>query len=417
MTERERRVKVLVLATKPPFPPVGGGNMALDALLRALPECGVDARVLALTSSQEPTEPATYPVRCVPASPRRRWLSMLLRGGLLPMPVARYQVPALSAVLAEELRVFAPDVIHLEQPHLGWLLPEIRGNYPVMLREQNVESQVLACLAAVRRGVMARLLRREARRMALFEAQVCRHVDVVAAISDADARRLAELAPTASVATLPAAWGRPPAPSSGRLAGERPILCLGVFTWQPNRDGARWLLRDVWPRLAGLEPRAVLHLAGPGSDRLGAGADRRIIPHGRVPDVAVLYDPRAVAVIPLRAGSGVRLRLLEAWWAGVPAAVTPAAGEGLVSRDLDGACIGDSADEFAAVAVRLARDAELRERVVARGRDRLAAHDAGRVALQARDLYLQAIDRSASRLRSLPRSPTANARASLPGSP
>ena len=294
------------------------------------------------------------------------------------------------------MRTYAPDVIHLEQPHLGWLLPELDGR-PVVLRAQNVESSLLARLAEISTGPMAWLLHREARRMADFEARVCRRADVVAAISAVDARRLAELTPSARVVHLPAAWGRTLPPRGDTLAGEKPFLCLGAFDWSPNRDGAQWLLRTVWPQLARLERGAMLHLAGPGSDLLARDSGGRISCHGVVEDVGLLYDPRAVALIPLRVGSGVRLRLLEAWWAGVPAVVTPAAAEGLLDGDAEGACIAGTADEFSAVAARLATDQALRARVVAAGRRRLLAHEAGRVAGLAREVYLDAIDRAAER--------------------
>ena len=143
------------------------------------------------------------------------------------------------------------------------------------------------------------------------------------------------------------------------------------------------------------EPGATLHLAGPGSDRLGRVSGGPVTCHGRVEEVGPLYDPRAVALIPLRVGSGVRLRLLEAWWAGVPAVATPVAAEGLLDGNAEGACIAGTAEEFAAAAARLATDRSLRARLVAAGRRRLLTHAAGRVAGLAREVYLEAIDRAA----------------------
>lgn len=399
MTGPPDRIKVLVLATKPPFPPVGGGNVTLDALLRALPASGVDVRVLALSVPAAPRVATPYPLRTVPVSGSRRFLVALRHAATLPLPVARYGCAALSRALGDEIRASAPDVIHLEQPHLGWLLTALDHRPPVVLRAQNVESRLLAGLAEVSAAPVAWLLRREARRMAAFEARMCRHAGVVAAISAVDARHLTALAPSAHIVHLPAAWGRPLPTAGGMLAGEKPFLCLGAFDWGPTRDGVRWLLRAVWPQLARRVTGAMLHLAGPGSDRLASATDGRIARHGRVADAGPLYDPRAVALIPLRVGSGVRLRLIEAWWAGVPAVVTPVAAEGLLEGEAEGACIAGSAEEFAAAAARLADDQPLRARVVAAGRQRLLAHEAGRVAGLARAVYGAAIDRAESRRR------------------
>jgi polysaccharide biosynthesis protein PslH len=399
VTDRHDRIGVLVLATKAPCTPVGGGNVSLDALLRALPDHGVDVRVLALSAGSAPATTAPYPARQVPVSRSRRALDSLLHAASMPLPVARYRCPRLVMAFSDEIRAGEPDVIHLEQPHLGWLLSTLDHRRPVVLRAQNVESRLLAQLATVRAGPVAWLQRREARRLADFEAGVCRRADVVAAISALDARHLADLSPSARVVELPAAWGRSLPPAGGRLAGERPFLCLGAFDWGPNRDGVEWLLRAVWPRLARRVPGATLHLAGPGSDRLAGASVDRIFRHGRVEDAAALYDPRAVVLIPLRVGSGVRLRLLEAWWAGVPAAVTPVAAEGLLQGDADGAVVAATAAELADVAARLANDPSLRTRVVDAGRRRLRAHEACRVAGLAREIYLDAIERASGRSR------------------
>jgi glycosyltransferase involved in cell wall biosynthesis len=114
--------------------------------------------------------------------------------------------------------------------------------------------------------------------------------------------------------------------------------------------------------------------------------------YGRVESAASLYDPRSVVLIPLRAGSGVRMRLLEAWAAGVPAVTSPLAGEGLVAENGDGALVASTAEEFASAAASLAEDTDLRRRIVETGRAKLTDHDCDRVAGRARQLYLQAIE-------------------------
>jgi glycosyltransferase involved in cell wall biosynthesis len=111
-----------------------------------------------------------------------------------------------------------------------------------------------------------------------------------------------------------------------------------------------------------------------------------------VPSAAELYDPRCIVLIPLRAGSGVRLRLLEAWAMGVPAVTTPLGGEGLITEDGDGAVLADTADQFIAAALRLAHDHDYRHRLVERGRERLTEHTVERVAAAAHALYGEAVE-------------------------
>lgn len=390
------RLRVLVVATKPPFSSTGGGSVSLHGLLHALPDHGVDIRVVAPGTPPASTS-APYPQVCVATHPRP-WVRVL--PGLLtgwPLMVARYRLPALARAVEEEIAHSAPDVVHLEQLHLGWLIQRIGRRAAVVLRQQNVESLLLARLAELLPAPLRWAAQLESRRTARFEAGACAAADIVAAISNVDAARLRTLAPRARVEVLPAPLVFEAAAAPLPLRGSPPFLCLGSFDWLPNRDGARWLIDEVWPRLRHLSPGGVLHIAGPGSTTLGPAGERSVERHGRVEAAASLYDPRAVVLIPLRAGSGVRMRLLEAWAAGVPAVTSPLAGEGMVTGDGDGALVASSAHEFASAAARLAEDPELRQRIIESGRAKLTDHDCGRVAARARQIYVQATEARRSR--------------------
>ncbi len=382
-------LRVLAVATKPPWPPTGGGRLALAALVEALAASGIAVRVVA--PAADPREPHPL-LRAVPVPPHR-WAWALGRRLLgSPVAVARYALRPLAAAVDDEILRSRPDVVHLEQIHLGWLLPGLAGRVPVVLRQQNVESDLLRQLATLVPPLLATGLRREARALARFEAESCRRADLVAAISEADAARFRRAAPGAPVEVLP-----PVAPAVDAvrepLAGEPAFLCIGSFDWWPNRDGARWLVRAVWPAIRSALPGARLHLAGPGSASIGRGV-AGVVRHGLVASAGRLYPPEATALIPVRAASGVRMRLLEAWAAGVPAVITPVGFAGLASADAGGAAVAAGAEAFAAAAVRVALDRELRATLVREGAARLGDHAPDRVAERARALYAAAIRRA-----------------------
>ena len=384
-------LRVLVVATRSPFPPGGGGSMALHGLLQALRAAGVAVQVVAPQPPGQTARESPYPQRLVDTAPRS-WMRVVpnLASGT-PLAVARYRLSELASALAAEMTNFAPDVVHLEQLHLAWLLSRLAERVPVVLRQQNVESLLLARFGGLFPTPLRFLFNLESRRIRRYERWACESATLVAAISEPDAASFRALAPRARVEVLPAAIAFDDSPPQ-TLRGSPPFLCIGSFDWLPNRDGARWLVREVWPKLRLLAPRGVLHIAGPGSSTLGPAGDPSIERHGRVQTAASLYDPHAVVLIPLRAGSGVRMRLLEAWAAGVPAVASPIAGEGLVTGNGDGALVACTAQEFAAAAAHLAEDPDLRRQVVESGRAKVADHDCARVATCARHLYLQAIE-------------------------
>ena len=385
-------MRVLCVATKSPWPAIGGGRVDLRGLVDALAMAGAEPRVVAPTVGSEPPQLPAVDVRSVPARPRTWPWSLLaiVRSGSAVM--ARYEMKTLAAAVTEELDRFRPAVLHLQQAQLGWLLPAVRGRVATVLRQENVESDLIARLATISWWPLRAFLAREARALARAESAACRSAHVVAAISDSDSTRLRELAPEAIVRVVPAARPLMPAGDCERLSGDPPLLCLGSFDWRPNRDGAEWLLREVWPRLRLCLPDAVLHLAGPGSDTLGRGL-ASIVRHGIVAAARRMYDPRSIALIPLRIGSGVRMRLLEAWAAGVPAVTTPAGSAGLGTDRPVGALVAASAEAFAAEVARLATDSGLRQQLVASGRQTLDEHHPSRIAAAARACYEEAISR------------------------
>lgn len=381
-----------MVATKSPWLGSGGGHLVVRAFVEALRDSGVAVRLVAPVDGAGGGNGHHPLVRAVRATPRP-WLAVAPRAlAGRSMVVGRWVLPRLEEAVGDEVRRFRPDLVHIEQVHLSWLIPGLERQLPVVLRQQNVESHILYQLARVVPAAFSLALRGEARALARIEAEACRRAHLVAAISEPDAADLRREAPEARVEVLPPIAPAVPGAGAAKLAGDPPFLCLGSFDWWPNCDGARWLVREVWPLVRRALPRAVLHLAGPGSSTIGLHA-RGVARLGPVAISGPLYDPSATVLIPVRAGSGVRMRLLEAWAAGVPVVTTPVGADGLACGDRGGALVGNGAAGFAELAVRLASDGGLRASLREAGRRRLGAFTPDLAVERARSLYQVAIDR------------------------
>ena len=135
-----------------------------------------------------------------------------------------------------------------------------------------------------------------------------------------------------------------------------PLSCfhLGALDWEPNLQGLEWFLTSVWPRVLKEISSATFHIAGNNPPKhLQSDQSKNIIVHGRVPDAEVFAKSHGIAIVPLLAGSGVRIKIImNASW-GIPMLSTSIGAEGLFKTTEEGVELADSAQDFAATLIEL----------------------------------------------------------------
>ena len=152
-------------------------------------------------------------------------------------------------------------------------------------------------------------------------------------------------------------------------------MFVGQFAWRPNAEAALELVDEILPRLRASVPAARLTLVGPEPPRklTGRGGDGVTIT-GSVPSVLPFLRRARVTVIPLRAGGGTRLKVLEALACGVPVVATRLAVDGLAVRDGAHALLADSPAALAERAAQVIEDADLARSLSRAGRELVARH-------------------------------------------
>jgi GT2 family glycosyltransferase len=203
-----------------------------------------------------------------------------------------------------------------------------------------------------------------------MEETVFREVDVAYYPSDDEVRYLAEHYPSLVARVLPPYVYKEP-PKNGfshSLDRRRGLLFVGGFNHPPNADAMLWFHRSVWPSIRRRFPDVRLTIAGsnPPDDILDL-ADDRVAVTGYVTEERLdqLYASHLLAVIPLRFGGGVKGKIVEALWHGLPVLTTPIGAEGIPDA---GTCLCiSSLDEFAANLERLLASPETLADLVAAG--------------------------------------------------
>jgi glycosyltransferase involved in cell wall biosynthesis len=182
--------------------------------------------------------------------------------------------------------------------------------------------------------------------------------DVVIAIQEHEASLFRELVPERKVITVGYATSAQPAPHSV----ERPSSVFLVGSRNPlNKDGLEWFLGRVWPQILSSCPHATLKVAGELCQHLPAQVTN-CEPLGVVQDLSSAYHSAAVVINPIRFGTGLKIKTIEALSYRKAIVSTPQGIEGLPAPVESAVVVANDQDQFALAVSRLLRDEQYRRR-------------------------------------------------------
>ena len=280
--------------------------------------------------------------------------------GSLPVPVASDRSAAGTAVIEAELAQ-KPEVMVVDFPHAHVLLPRhIPAETATVMFTHNVEAEIFERHAEVARGPMRLVWNNQARKMRRFEGECLRFYRSVIAVSARDAEVLARDYALSCVRAIQTGVDldfysfTTPAPAAAE--GGRIVFC-GAMDSRSNIDGVKWLAADIWPLVAACRPKVEALIVGrnPGEELVASikaqGLNFRFT--GFVDDIRPHVSSADVSVIPLRVGSGTRIKAFEAMALGRPVVSTSIGIEGLDVTDGAHYRCADTPEAFAAAIVEL----------------------------------------------------------------
>ncbi len=399
-----RRLRCLIVTFGLPYPPHSGSRLRYYHLLRAL-AAHCDLYLLSLLEFPDEAQhldalrPYCRRIETVNAPARSGWRARLASlTGLTqgwPLPFQRYHTAALGERLRAIVEAEAIDIVQIENLELASyvydLPPATRAKRVLALhnvgaRQYQLPSLMSASAAARQRAWL------KWRLLVGWDARLALHFDAVVTVSAVDEQRLVKQLPIGRrprLAIIPNGVdvaGLQPLPP----AAEPVLLFVGTLGYEPNIDAAQFFATQVLPRVQAAVPATRLVIAGqhpaPGVLALAHLPGVSVI--GAVPDLQPVYQAAQVVVVPLRAGGGTRLKILEALALGRPVVSTTIGAEGLDLIDGLHLRLADGAEALAEAIVALLRNPDELAALAQHGRERVTERYAWpQLAEQALALY------------------------------
>lgn len=282
-----------------------------------------------------------------------------------PPEVAQFQSQELRRKIAQQRF----DIVQIEETTLAPycdLQPDakkvITFHNMHHLQEQRIADIAPPGIGRAWRKFNARVMRR-------YEPRICAAFDRRITVSEDDRAALARAGNTLPVDVLPNGVDTSRLTSLPLPERPRALIFVGTLNYLPCTDAAIWLAQEIAPRLRAQSPDLELWIVGrnPPADVVALSRPGVYVT-GAVPDVKPYYERAAIACVPLRAGGGSRLKILEAMALGRPVVSTTIGAEGLAVTHGENILIADDADTFAAAVQQLLDSPEQAARMTANAR-------------------------------------------------
>ena len=393
-------MNILFLTQIVPYPPDSGPKVKTWHVLRYLKERGHRIALATFVRPEEQAYLAAMREVCeaVHAIPIRRSrladLVYLLASNLTGRPflIERDDLNSMRNLVKRTLHSGRVDVLHADQLTMTqFALPGrfgFKGGAPAseggkkvvrVFDAHNAVWTIVQRMGENAPAILRPFARLETRRVKIYEGKVVSEFDHTLAVSEPDRQALVQALSMvsraengASIKVIPIAVDTDQLHHLQRVPGSRKIVTLGTLHYPPNADGIRWFVNEVFPIIRQAAPGAELTIIGknppPDFMELASQYPGAIEVTGYVNELEPYLERSALMVVPVRAGGGMRVRILEAFARGMPVVTTTIGLEGIEARPGEHVLVEDTASGFADAVVSLLNDPASQERLGVNGR-------------------------------------------------
>lgn len=369
-------MKILYITNRVPFPPHGGYPIVVYNSIKGALNEGAEVTLFSLNINQHYVAVRNLKdalldqisfVTCAINIDVNGWDEIKNLVSKKSHNVFRFYKAAAVGQLKSILRKNEFDIIQFEGLFVGPYLPLIRqfSKAKVVYRAHNIEYQIWERLAISERSPIRKLyLAYISRKLRQYEFDNMNNYDAVVTLNEADLRELKYQGCSVrmdnfSVMLDPDDY-QPQVGSAESLS----IFHLGSMDWTPNQEGLEWFIDHVWDDLQKLNVGLTLHIAGKNiPPEISELADNYILVYPELEDAKKFMDSKSIMVVPLKSGSGMRVKIIEGMAMKKCIISTSLGAEGIRYEHGKNILIADTADDFYRYILQCTTDSGLVERI------------------------------------------------------
>lgn len=403
-------MKVLLIAHKNPYPPKDGGSMGIATMIDGLLLNRIHLDVLLMNPSKvfQPFLPDLVPkqIRRIKAVPVNTDLHPIkaLKNLIFQKEdyfTSRFYDKNFEQELIHWLKSDRYDIIQLESIFSAVYLPVIKkySDAKIVLSAHNIEHQIWQRIISHEKNLSKKYyLIIQSKRLKKFEESIFKAVDGITAVTEQDKQHILSVASDKPVVVTPNGMDMKKfAVTPIEQQDIHTIFFLGSLDWIPNQQGVVWFLDNVWPKVLESKSRLQLVIAGKKiPEWMKNRKDKNTRFYSDVPDTKELYHQYAVMIVPLLAGSGIRVKIIEGMAYGKCIVSTSVGAEGVPYTHGRNIIIADTPEDFVQAIIRLVHHPEEIQQIQQEARRLAEQHyDREKVYLPIVNLYQQLVTQQA----------------------
>mgnify|MGYP000358453161 FL=1 len=360
--------KILFLTPTLPYPPVSGGVIKSNKVVHFLSE-QYELSVACLLKNEDAQHVTEFLTTIKlsnfisEASDIPRTAKNLILSNLQGIPLNLYRNK--SAALKQKVNavIHQYDAVFCDHYVMFQYIPDdFKGK--IILHEHNCEYLIWKRYADIEKSIPKKLaLLNQAYRIRKYEQEICRKSNVILAAPN-DMDELEKIGADRSKFLETYHLGDDNLLNEPDLEfdkTENALLYIGTLSWEANIDGLIWFNNEIWPAIKQQHPGIILYIVGRHPDnRLKemAAKDNSIVMAGFVEDLEPYFRKARLFITPLRFGSGIKVKVVNALYRGIPCVTTSIGTEGLKVKDGEHIFIKDQPKDYITAVDTLLKDKE-----------------------------------------------------------